>query len=76
AKTDAQNIIFVGYNSNKKVDFGADSILQNENPVISSLRNKVINLDRFDLSPYPILTDNFSPVEYLTAAVLRRTSSH
>ena len=50
----------------------AASILQNQNPIIRSLRDKVINLDRFDLSPYPILTDNFSPVEYLTAKVLQR----
>lgn len=72
-KTDSQNIIFVGYNSNRKIDLNAASILQNENPIIRSLPNKVINLGRFDLSPYPILTDNFSPVEYLTAEVLKRT---
>ena len=72
-KTDSQNIILVGWNGNKKIDLSAASILQNENSIISSLRNKVINLDRFNLSPYPILTDNFSPVEYLTSEVLRRT---
>jgi len=68
-KTNSQNIIFVGYNSDKKVNLNTPSILQNKNPVISSLPTKIINLDRFDLSPYPILTDNFSPVEYLTAEV-------
>lgn len=72
-RTDPQNIILVGYNSNKKVDLSAASILQNQNPIISSLPDKVINLDRFDLSPYPMLTDNFSPVEYLTAEVLQRS---
>lgn len=72
-KTDSQNIIFVGYNSNKKIDLNAPSILQNPNLIISSLRNKIINLERYDLSPYPILTDNYSPVEYLTAEVLQRT---
>ncbi len=74
-KTNSQNIIFVGYNSDKKVDFNAPLILQNENPIISSLPTKIINLQRFDLSPYPVLTDNYSPVEYLTAEVLRRTVS-
>ena len=34
---------------------------------------KVINLDRFEFSKYPILTDNFSPVEYLTAKVLQKS---
>src|SRR3990167_8318156 len=72
-KTGSQNIIFVGYNSNKKINLSVTSILQNKNPIISSLRNKIINLERFDLSPYPILTDNYSPVEYLTAKVLQRT---
>ena len=72
-KTTSQNIILVGYNSNKKIDLSAAALLQNTNPIISSLQNKVIDIDRFDLSPYPILTDNFSPVEYLTAKVLQRT---
>ena len=72
-KTDSQNIIFVGYNSDKKVNLNASSILQNKNPIISSLPTKIINLDRFNLSPYPVLTDNYSPVEYLTAEVLQRT---
>jgi len=72
-KTDSQNIIFVGYNSEKKIDLSAASILQNSNPVINSLRNKVININRYNLDSYPILTDNYSPVEYLTAEVLYRT---
>ncbi len=60
AKTDPQNIIFAGYNSDKKID-------------LSAYRDKLINIGRFDLSPYPILTDNFSPVEYLTGRVLQRS---
>lgn len=72
-KTGSQNIIFVGYNSDKKVDLNDPSFLQDKNPVISSLRNKVIDLERYDLSPYPVLTDNYSPVEYLTAKILQRT---
>jgi spermidine synthase len=72
-RTDSQNIIFVGYNSNKKVDLKTPSILQNPNPIISKLWTKIINLERYNLSPYPVLTDNYSPVEYLTAEVLQRT---
>jgi len=37
------------------------------------LENKEINLNRYNITSYPILTDNYSPVEYLTAEVLRRT---
>lgn len=72
-KIGLQNIIFVGYNSNKKMDFNDPKITKDENPIIQSLGRKVINLDRFEFSKYPILTDNFSPVEYLTAKVLQKS---
>lgn len=72
-KTAPQNIIFAGYNSDKKIDLNADLVLQNKNPIIGSLRDKIINPDNFDLSFYPILVDDFAPVEYLTAKVLRQS---
>lgn len=72
-KNETQNFMLVGYNSDKKIDLGADAILQNPNPIIRSLRDKVVSYERFELSPYPRLTDDFSPVEYLTAKVLKRT---
>ena len=70
---DVQNIIFVGYNSSKKINLDSDMVLGDQNPIISSLRDKIINIDRFNLSSYPVLTDNFSPTEYLTSKVLERT---
>lgn len=70
--TTPQNIIFVGYNSDTRIDLGSPSILANPDPALSSLRDKEIDMRRFDLSPYPILTDNYSPVEYLTGKVLER----
>jgi len=72
-KNGSQNIIFFGSNSNKKIDFNSPSILQNNNSTISSLPQKLIDLDRFDLSKYPVLVDDFSPVEYLTATVLKNS---
>ena len=71
--TRSQNIMFVGYHSDNKIDLNASSTLADPDPVIRSLRDKVVNLDRFDLSPYPVMTDNYSPVEYLTGRVLQRT---
>lgn len=71
-KIESQNIIFVGYNSDKKIDFNDQQIIINENPILQSLGEKFINLDQFDFSEYPILTDNFSPVEYLTSKVLQK----
>lgn len=69
-----QNIIFVGYNSEKTMDFDDPSITSHHNPIISLLYTKIIDADKFDLSSHPLLTDNFSPVEYMTARALRRMS--
>jgi len=72
-KTETQNVMLVGYNSETRVDLNSPSILANRDAFIRFLSSKLIDVDRrFDLSPYPILTDNFSPVEFLTAKVLRR----
>lgn len=72
-KIETQNIIFVGYNSDKNIDFNNQEITENENSIIQSLEKKIINLEKFELSSYPLLTDNFSPVEYLTGKVLQRS---
>jgi spermidine synthase len=69
----SQNIIFVGYNSDKHIDLNVPSIITDPDPTIRSLRDKVIDMNRFELSPHPIMTDNYSPVEYLTGQVLQRT---
>ena len=72
-ETTSQNIMFVGYNGDENIDFSAPSITNSSDPVIRSLQNKIIDMNRFDISSYPILTDNYSPVEYLTGKVLQRT---
>lgn len=74
-KTDVlQNITLVGYNSDKTIDLNSAPITTHRDPLIRFLRFKVLDVRRrFELSPYPVLTDNFSPVEYLTAQVLQRS---
>jgi spermidine synthase len=68
-----QNITLVGYNSSRRVDVFSPPVTKHPDDLIRFLRYKVVDVDRrFELSPYPLLTDNFSPVEYLTARVLRR----
>lgn len=69
-----QNIIFIGFNGEKKFDFSKPEIVFNSNPIISGLKEKQINVERFDFSPYPVLTDNYAPVEYLTGKMLQRSS--
>jgi hypothetical protein len=72
-KTYSQNIMLVGSNSDSKFDMESPSITGHKDPFIRFLGYKLIDVDRrFELSPYPLLTDNFAPVEYLTAQVLRR----
>ncbi len=71
----SQNIIFVGYNSDKIIDFTSSEITENPNKFINSLGEKLMDINRFELSPYPILTDNFAPVEYLTGKVLQKNTN-
>lgn len=72
-RTDSQNIMLVGYNGDDRVDFDSPAVTANADALIRTLPSKRIDVDRrFDLSPYPLLTDNFSPIEFLTAKVLQR----
>lgn len=72
--TDSQNIILVGYKSERRVDVGDPLFANHADPVIRSLRAKRIDVDRLDLAPHRVLTDNFSPVEYLAAKALENYS--
>jgi len=60
-----QNLIFVGYNGSDIIDFNSPKIIKNKNPVISGLNSKMTTANAFNLSQYPILTDNYAPVDYL-----------
>lgn len=74
-ETGVQNIIFAGWNSNKKINLKDAQFSNDSNPLIRSLDEKAINIGEFDLSKYPTLTDNFSPSEYLAAQALRKIKS-
>jgi spermidine synthase len=68
-----QNITLVGYNSDRRIDVAAPPVTTHPQELIRFLRYKAVDVERrFELSSYPVLTDDFSPVEYLTARVLRR----
>jgi spermidine synthase len=69
-----QNITLVGVNGTRRVDVTQPPVTTDRDPLIRFLRNRVVDVDRrYELSPYPVLSDDFSPVEYLTAQVLRRS---
>ena len=69
----AQNIIFVGMKGNKKTDFSDSNIKSPKADGINNLETKQVDINDIDLSSYPILTDNYAPIEYLTAQVLKRS---
>jgi len=66
----AQNIIFLGFNSDRKIDFNEDSIKSNQDRIISQGGSKLIDLSKINFNLYTKLSDNYAPVEYLTAKVL------
>jgi len=69
-----QNVTLVGYNSDRHVDVRSPPVSTSPDPLVRFLRYKALDIDgRYELSPYPVLTDTFSPVEYLTARVLGRS---
>ena len=69
-----QNITLVGVNGDRRVDVRSPPVTTSPDPIVRFLRYKALDVERrFELSAYPVLTDSFSPVEYLTARVLRRS---
>jgi spermidine synthase len=66
-----QNIIMVGYNG----DAGRNLLSVDTNePFLSTLSTKLIDLDKYDLSPHPLLTDDYAPVEYFISQRLTQES--
>ena len=69
-----QNITLVGYNGDARFDLSPATMAKHPDELIRLLPYKRLDVDRrYELSPYPLLTDNYSPVEYLTARALRRS---
>ena len=69
-----QNITLVGYNSDRRIDLTSQEVAEHSDALIRLLPYKVLDIDRrYELSAYPLLTDNYSPVEYLTARALQRS---
>ena len=67
-----QNIIFLGINSDKKIDFNNKDIKNSKDPIFANLSEKNINIDQFDLSSYQEITDDFSPIEYLVSRDIKK----
>jgi hypothetical protein len=69
-----QNITLAGYKSDRRVDVRSPEVTGHASALIRFLQYKVLDVDhRYELSAYPVLTDAYAPVEYLTARVLARS---
>ena len=69
-----QNITLVGSNSDRRIDIRSANVTKHQDPLIRLLQYKALDVDRrYELSAYPVLTDSYAPVEYLTARVLARS---
>lgn len=72
-KKSLQNFIFLGFrNDSQMVDFSKPEILTHESEVIRQLPEKVVAVKELNLSSAYLLTDNFAPIEYLTAKMMAR----
>lgn len=66
-----QNIIMVGYNG----DEGRDLLsVDTKEPFLSTLSSHLIDMNSYDLSSFPILTDDYAPVEYFISQRLTQES--
>lgn len=66
----AQNMIFLGINSDKKIDFSELSVYEDE--TIRALALQQIKVEESDLATQAILTDNYAPIEKLVAGFIDR----
>jgi len=73
-KAESQNIIFIAFNNGEKIDFNTELIANDPNSVVNTIPNKLIDTNKFDLSKYPIFTDNFAPVDYYIGQELKRNN--
>jgi spermidine synthase len=67
-----QNVIFLGVNDDREIDVTDPAIADSADPFLRSLQVHRIDISSLDLSPHPMLTDDYAPVEYLATDVIRR----
>lgn len=67
-----QNILFVGINGPRRLDLRTPKIVNRQDMWLQSLVERQINVEGLEWDKYQLLTDNFAPVEYMTAKELHR----
>lgn len=64
-------ILFATRDEKEPLNFSEEKILKNNDEIIRELPEKLVNLSNFNFTNTPILTDDFAPVEYLTAEMIK-----
>lgn len=72
ASNQLQNIIVVAHKSSRPIDFTNLVFQTSKHEVVRSLAQHGFDFSHVDLAKYPMLTDDYAPVESWTAQLLRR----
>lgn len=67
-----QNIMLVGYRDRAVLAEALEALRVTEHSFFRSVPEKIITAEEKGLVRYPILSDNYAPVEYLSAKMLER----
>lgn len=67
-KKNIQNIMIVGYNSEKQIDFS--QTIYNSDPFLQTISYQLMNINKYKWSDHIIFTDNYAPTEYYMAKTL------
>lgn len=65
-----QNIIVVGSNSSDRVEVNDPRWRRSAHRAVREISGHYVDTTGISLAKYPVLTDNYAPVDYLTAKVL------
>lgn len=68
-----QNFIIVGHNSDSPIDLNDPKITGSSEQIVREFPSRIVDFDRYNLDEHLILTDDYAPVEYLTAQLFVHT---
>lgn len=71
-ETKAQNIIFLGVNGDKVINFNDSKVLQSDVYPLADLSDQLLDVSVRNLSSQLILTDDYAPVDNLIAPLIKR----
>lgn len=67
-----QHIAFVGQNNASPTDFCSSTIRHSSDTFLASLCQKIVDVSPKTLAAFPLFTDDYAPVEYLTGLTFKK----